>query len=330
MHRWQSLIGVSLLCWTFGSARTAVPEAKDPLGKPEYGFGLTPQQAGEGWISLFDGRTNFGWTGSRVEDGHLIGGQTTTEFGPGTILVDLVREGTIRTGDMKPRIRLKPGQFTLQVKGRGVVQLNDGAAVSRMILRPMNLQSISPGPDLSGWKRVDREALPEAKRPVWKVKAGVLEAVGGPGALEYQGKSYGDFVLQLDVRTRARHANGGVFVRSQPGSFMNGYEAQVYNRCEDNDPDKPVKYSSGAIDDRQLARRLVSRDFEFFRMTVIAHGPHLATWVNGAQMTDWTDTRAVHDNPRQGLRTQPGTIQLQAHDPDTDVEFRNIQVMEMP
>ena len=61
-------------------------------------------------------------------------------------------------------------------------------------------------------------------------------------------------------------------------------------------------------------------------MTVIATGPHIATWVNGHQLTDWTDTRPPHDNPRQGLRTKPGTIQLQAHDPGSNLEFKNIRV----
>jgi hypothetical protein len=108
-----------------------------------------------------------------------------------------------------------------------------------------------------------------------------------------------------------------------------GYEAQIYNRCEENDPARPARYSTGAIDDRQLARRLVSRDDETFTMTVVAHGPHIATWVNGYPMTDWTDRRAPHENPRQGLRLAPGTLQLQAHDPATDVAFRRIRVGEL-
>ena len=41
-------------------------------------------------------------------------------------------------------------------------------------------------------------------------------------------------------------------------------------------------------------------------MTVIAAGPHIATWVNGHQMTDWTDIREPNENPRQGLRLEPG------------------------
>jgi hypothetical protein len=59
-------------------------------------------------------------------------------------------------------------------------------------------------------------------------------------------------------------------------------------------------------------------------MTVIAMGPHIATWMNGHPVTDWTDDRPPHENPRQGQRVAAGTIQLQAHDPATDYEVRQI------
>ena len=65
-------------------------------------------------------------------------------------------------------------------------------------------------------------------------------------------------------------------------------------------------------------------------MTVIADGPHLATWVNGYQVTDWTDTRPKHENPRRGLRLEAGTIQFQAHDPGTNVSFAKIRVAPLP
>jgi hypothetical protein len=64
-------------------------------------------------------------------------------------------------------------------------------------------------------------------------------------------------------------------------------------------------------------------------MTVLAIGPRIATWVNGYQMTDWTDSRALDENPRQGLRLKPGATQLQAHDPKTDLEFLSIRVVEV-
>ena len=52
--------------------------------------------------------------------------------------------------------------------------------------------------------------------------------------------------------------------------------------------------------------------------------------VNGYQVTDWTDHRPPHDNPRSGLRLEPGTISLQAHDPTTNLRFRNLRIAELP
>ena len=61
-----------------------------------------------------------------------------------------------------------------------------------------------------------------------------------------------------------------------------------------------------------------------------ANGRHMATWVNGYQMTDWTDDRKPDPNPRKGLRVEPGTISLQAHDKTTNLRFRNLQIGELP
>ena len=51
---------------------------------------------------------------------------------------------------------------------------------------------------------------------------------------------FADFLLQVEVRTRGTHANGGIFFRNPPGTCMMGYEVQVCNRCEDGDPSKPA------------------------------------------------------------------------------------------
>jgi hypothetical protein len=56
----------------------------------------------------------------------------------------------------------------------------------------------------------------------------------------------------------------------------------------------------------------------------------MAGWINGYQVSDWTDTRAPHDNPRKGSRTAAGTLQIQGHDPTTDLSFRNIKIAELP
>ena len=142
-------------------------------------------------------------------------------------------------------------------------------------------------------------------------------------------KEFDNFVLQFECKTLGKALNSGIFFRCIPGQYQNGYEAQIHSRCEGDDPTRPARYATGGLDDRQNARRLVSRDYAFFVMTVVADGPRLATWVNGHQVTGWTDTREPHPNPRRGLRTEPGTLQLQAHDADTDLEFRKVVVGEL-
>ena len=43
-------------------------------------------------------------------------------------------------------------------------------------------------------------------------------------------------------------------------------------------------------------------------MTIVADGRHLATWVNGVQVADWTDNRPAEDNARKGYRAEKGAI----------------------
>jgi DNA-binding beta-propeller fold protein YncE len=201
---------------------------------------------------------------------------------------------------------------------------------SRMIpIKPATSPLRLGEPD-KDWKIIPHPTLPRERQATWEPierdgRVVGFHAVGGPGCLELPGL-YGDVVLQVDVNCRRRLTNAGVFFRSRPGDFLNGYEAQVFNGCVDGDAAKPARYATGAIDDRQNARRLVSRDGEPFTMTIVAKGPHIATWVNGVQVTDWTDDRAPSDNPRRGLRLQPGTIQLQAHGQETDVDFANPRI----
>jgi hypothetical protein len=285
---------------------------------------LRREEAFDGWISLFDGRTTFGWQDATLKGNAIVGGESTSMFGDYEIVARLADVGVLELGGEK--VPARQGLFRREVHGKArPIRLLEHTTVQMMRIRPLGMKSLFKGPELKRWQRIDRQNLPEEKRPVWDIQDGVICAVGGPGAMEYP-ERYGDFVLQLDVRTCVPHANGGLFFRSRPGDFMNGYEAQIYNRCEENDPARPSVWSTGSIDDRQLARRLVSRDFVPFRMTVVANGPHLATWVNGHQLVDWTDTRPAHDNPRQGLRLEAGTLQLQAHDPQTDLEFLGLSI----
>ncbi|HEV7223282.1 MAG TPA: DUF1080 domain-containing protein [Pirellulales bacterium] len=232
------------------------------------------------------------------------------------------------------------GHFTIKLDGKRVLdyvdpkpvargliglQLNSGPVEFRNVkLKPLGLKSIFNGRDLSGWK-----VFPGKQSKFSVTPKGELNVKNGPGALESEAQ-FGDFVLQLEVFSNGKHLNSGIFFRSIPGEFSNGYESQIQNGYKDGDRTQPVDFGTGAIYRRQKARKVVSNDFEWFSKTLVVSGDHVAVWVDGYPVTDWTDTRPPNANPRQGLRREAGTLILQGHDPTTDLSFRNLRAAETP
>ena len=215
--------------------------------------------------------------------------------------------------------RFARGTIALQqLDGKGEVRFRN------LKLRPLGLKSLFNGKDLTGWTVVP------AHKSVYSVTSeGWLNVKDGNGDLQSDAE-YGDFVFQLDILSNGTHLNSGVFFRALKGQFWSGYESQIRNQWEGDDRAKPVDYGTGGIYNRQRARRVISSDREWFTMTISAQGPHLATWVNGIQVTDFTDTRPPNENARQGYRAKPGVVSLQGHDPTTDLSFRNLQIAELP
>ena len=210
-------------------------------------------------------------------------------------------------------------------RGRIGLQFREGPIAFRKVrIKPLGTKPLLTGKDLSGWK------APAGQPAKFEVESdGALHVVGGKGRLESD-KSFGDFVLQLACRTTASNLNSGVFFRCVPGEDMNGYESQIHNGFKDGDRTKPVDSGTGAIFRRTSARIVAANDQEWFYKTIVANGDHFAVWVNGHQVTDWKDVRAPDANPRKGLRKEAGTIMLQAHDPTTDLRFRDIRASELP
>jgi hypothetical protein len=191
-------------------------------------------------------------------------------------------------------------------------------------LRPLNTKPLFSGKDLSGFKE-----FPGKKSKFSVTDKGEINVRNGPGDLQTEGK-YDDFVLQLECISHGKALNSGIFFRCIDGQYQNGYEAQIQNGYKDNDRTKPADFGTGAIYRRIPARRVVSDDGEWFTMTVVARGNHIATWVNGWQTVDWTDTRPPHENPRNGYRAEKGHISIQGHDPTTNLSFRNLRIAELP
>jgi hypothetical protein len=361
---------------------------------------LSSQELADGWILLFDGETDFGWTASseanwKVADGAISvsSGQpgllcTTSEFADYELKLEFrcpaeTNSGVFLRTPLKPtdpqsdcyelniaaasvspfytgsfvgrqkatstadsddwrsfEVRAEGGHFVIKLDGREVLdytdskpvgrgriglQLNKGEVAFRNIkLKPLGLASLFNGKDLTGWHVFPGKASVYSVTP-----EGNLNVKNGNGQLESEAQ-FADLVLQLEVFSNGKHLNSGIFFRSIPGEFWNGYESQIRNEYQDGDRTKPVDFGTGAIYRRQPARKVNADDFTWFYKTIVATGPHMAVWVNGLQVTDWTDTRAPDANPRKGLRREKGTLIIQGHDPTTDLSFRHLQAKEMP
>jgi hypothetical protein len=210
---------------------------------------------------------------------------------------------------------------------RGLIglQLNKGAVSFRNIkLKPLGLAALFNGRDLEGWTQPAG-----SKSRVAVTKDGELSLRDGKGYLESTAR-FGDFVARLECKTLAPQLNSGLFFRCIPGQEMNGYESQIHNGYKAGDRGQPADCGTGGVFRRVNARMVAADDLVWFTKTLNASGPTVAVWVNGYQVTQWTDERPADENPRKGLRLEAGTLQLQGHDPTTDLLFRNLQAAELP
>ena len=284
------------------AAAQGTPGGKTPVLT---GFAtLSEEELQDGTILFFDGISTFGWKGNtKLENGKLLL-PTKPEDSP-LWFFDEHRRLSTASDVWLETAKLPPAKIFVQRMSPEMKPLFDGKT-------------------LDGWTiRGNAEA---------EVKEGVLRLTNGSGSLESDGK-YGDFTLQLEyftpVRPEGQGINSGVFFRCIPGETMNGYECQILNKPGEKDYQSFIGTDTGGIFRRQVGRNVGPKDGEWNYLTIAARGNRIATWVNGIQVTDWTDERAPHNNPRNGLRTEAGTIQFQGHDSSTEILFRNIRIREL-
>ena len=188
-------------------------------------------------------------------------------------------------------------------------------------LRPLALTSLFNGKDLNGWNIIP------GHKSEFSVKEGALNIRNGNGQIETAG-TFQNFTLQLDVFSNGEHLNSGVFFRTPVGVFWKGYESQVRNHWEGDDRTKPVDFGTGGNYGNQPARKVVSSDKEWFTKTIVVDGNHASVWVNGYLVSDYYDERPVssESDGKSGYVSPAGTINLQGHDPTTDLSFKNINI----
>jgi hypothetical protein len=365
---------------------------------------LLPQELlNDGWITLFDGQSLYGWqpTGDAkwgIADGEIrTRGDTpgflltTTEWADYELHVEFRAGGATNSGiflrtPLEPRnpardcyelniapadnpfptaslvgrqkvefpddsfpkadawhtfeATLKHGQVTILLDGERVLenidpspvrighialQSREGPVAFRNIrLRPLNMQTLFNGQGFEGW------STERAERSRFEVtEEGELQVLDGPGQIGTE-RELADFVLQLECKVNGDGLNSGIFFRTLREGRWAGYESQVNNVFKDGNPTKPADFGTGGIYRRQPARRIVADDREWFTKTIVADDRHMAVWVNGYQVSDWTDERPPHENAREGFREGAGVIAIQGHDPTTNLLFRNIRAAELP
>jgi hypothetical protein len=174
------------------------------------------------------------------------------------------------------------------------------------------LQPIFDGQSLNGWR-----AVGDARFDV--VDGAIRGSTGGGGyGWLCTGKSYGDFVLELELKIIA--GNSGIQIRSHlpDGKTMVGYQIE-------GDP-SPRAWSGGLYEQGRRAwlqnltnnpaARAAFKTNAWNHYLVVCEGARIQSWVNGVAATDYLDALDLD-----------GLIALQVHSgKGVEVWFRNLRL----
>lgn len=180
-----------------------------------------------------------------------------------------------------------------------------------------DFKTIFDGKSMDGWKVNENGDS-------WKVEDGCLVCKGERSHLFYVGdeKPFKNFHFKAEVKTTPG-SNSGIYFHTKfqdEGWPKFGYECQV--NISQGDPKK----SSGLYAVKDVFEA-PAKDNEWYTQEIIVEGKHVITKVNGKVLVDYTeesDKKAFSNDFER--RLGEGTFALQAHDPNSQVFYRNIQV----
>ena len=236
--------------------------------------------------------------------------------------------------------RSRAGVIGLGCSKSGSVQFGN------LKLKPLGMTALFNGSDLSGWKSVGpapkkpgmiKKVIPigggKPKEANWSVAQGAIHGQGGEGQLE-SATMYDDFVVQLAIRVnsskKGEHPRTGVFVRGDAGQLFSGYEITALNQFKNGDRKQALPESTGALKGLQPPRKVLGDDNQYLLETIDAHGRHLQVWIDGYPVTDFLDTRPEGTSAQKAARTAAGTISLESPDDRANLDFRTIQITQLP
>jgi hypothetical protein len=175
--------------------------------------------------------------------------------------------------------------------------------------------SLFNGKDFTGWKLSNPDS--------WSIENGAIKANGTAGHAFYDGgvrnHMFRNFELKVDIMTRA-NSNGGVYVLTEfqeKGFPKKGFEIQVNNSYVKDRVKSGSLYHVQDVLDNSPAK-----DDEWFTEHIIVKGDTITVKVNDKQTVEWKQAADGTGRTIAG----PGTIALQAHDPNSTVYYRNIRI----
>lgn len=178
------------------------------------------------------------------------------------------------------------------------------------------------GKTMEGWKANENKQS-------WKIEDGSFVCKGPRSHLFYVGDEapFVNFHFKCEVMTKPG-ANAGIYFHTKyqdDGWPKFGYEAQV--NATHGDPKK-----TGSLYAVKNVDKANHKDNEWYTEEIIVEGKRIRIKVNGETVVDFTeeaDRKAGGDFTRI-LDKDGGTFAFQAHDPGSEVHFRNIRVMKLP
>ena len=181
--------------------------------------------------------------------------------------------------------------------------------------------SLFDGKSFAGWKASEN-------KDSWKIIDGELVCHGPRSHLFYDGdlKPFKNFEFKAEVLT-TRGSNSGIYfsTRFQPDGWPKyGYEVQVNNTHTD-----PKK--TGGLYAVSDVFEAPAKDGKWFEMHITVQGKHVVIKVDGKTVVDYTEP-AGKEPPKDGFVRviSEGTFALQAHDPKSEVHYKNIRVKKLP